>query len=615
MESALSELRPDLDAFLDDLFRHQPVFATGMGDHRFDARWPDVSPAGLEAFAASMRTWRSRFAGLDDGGLSSDDAIDRDVLVEVIDRFLFEVEELGDQSWDALGYVYLAGGGLFALLARDFAPLAERMTSIAGRVEGVPALLDASAANLTGLPDRPVSLLHLETALSQVDGITQLIEQAIAEARAALDERPDDALDSALRRTEAGLPAAREAVERFRRHLEDEVRPRAEGDGRLGPELYARKLRWTLGSDLAPQDLLARAERDRVRVTAEMLRLARELWPSRLSGTPMPTTESEGSQAAADRATIRRALDAIAGEHPAMTEMLDRFRAENVALEAFITERRLLEVPNEPLEIIWTPLFLRSFGGAYLDAPGPLERGQKSFFGFTPPPDDATPEQVESLLREQNDRMVKVLCIHEAIPGHYLQLWYSNRYGTLARSVFSSSIFAEGWAVYVTQVLMDLGFADGDPALLLTHWKFYLRAIINAILDVRIHGGVGEPVDEAEAMRLMTEDGFQEQQEARAKWNRARLTATQLSTYYVGSTEMWDVEIEARRRAAAAAGKDGAVPESRVVGGFGETPGFSYPDHLRAVLSHGTPPVHFLRRILFDGSAVPAATAPRSATP
>jgi uncharacterized protein (DUF885 family) len=601
----VTELRPLLDAFLDDLFRQQPVFATAMGDHRFDDRWPDVSEAGRAAFGASMRDWRGRFAGLTDGELSADDAIDRDVLSEVIDRVLFEQEQLQDQHWDALGYVYLAGGGLFALLAREFAPLAQRMESIAGRAEGVPTLLAAAADALTGTPERPVSLLHLETALSQVDGITQLIEQAVAEGRGALSGTPDGRLDAAVRRAEAALPVAREAVDAFRRHLEDEVRPRAAGEGRLGRDLYARKLRLTLGSDLSPQELLARAERDKARVTAEMLRLARELWPTWLPDTPVPTAADAGSQEAADRQTIRMATDAVAREHPAVTEILDRCRAEAVALEAWITERELLRVPDEPLEIIWTPLFLRSFGGGYLDAPGPLERGQKSFFGFTPPADDATPEQVESLLREQNDRMLKVLCIHETIPGHYLQLWYSNRHGTLTRSVFSSSIFAEGWAVYVTQVLMDLGFADGDPALLLTHWKFYMRAIINAILDVRTHGEVGEPLDEAEAVRLMTEEGFQEQHEARAKWSRARLTATQLSTYYVGSTEMWDVEIEARRRAAREAGAGEVALEPRVVGDLGETPGFSYPRHLEAVLSHGTPPVHFLHRILF-GETVPA---------
>ena len=593
------ELRPLVEEFLAGLFGHQPVFATDMGDHRFDGRWPDVSEAGREAFGAALRSWRRRFDELEAEALTPDERVDRDLLGEEIEHMLFELEELAEERWDPLGYVYLAGGGLFTLIAREFAPLEERMASIAGRVEGLPSLLDAAAANLTGLPGRPVSLLHLETALAQLDGIIELVEQARTAARSALDKGSDPRLAAALARVDAAEPAASAAVEGFRRHLDAVVRPRAEGEGRLGRDLYARKLRWSLRSDLTPDELLARGQRDLVRVRAEMLRLARQLWPTWMADRPMPTAEGAGSRAAAERETVRLVLDALAAEHPRIDEILERCRVETAALERFITERGLLETPDEPLEIIWTPLYLRSLGGAYLDAPGPLERGQKSFFGFTPPADDTTPEQVESLLRENNDRMLKVLTLHEAIPGHYLQLWHANRHGSLARAVFSSGLFAEGWAVYVTQVLMDLGYAGDDLGLLLIHWKFYLRAVINAILDVRIHGGAGRSMDEAEALALMIEEGFQEEQEARAKWNRARLTSTQLPTYFIGSTEVWDLEREARQRAARAVGHLAPLSEPRVVGDLGDMPGFSYPDHLAAVLAHGTPPIHVLRRILF----------------
>lgn len=600
------ELRRHVEAFLGELFEHQPVFATAMGDHRFDDRWPDYGHPDLAPYVKSLERWLGTFVALDEAELGADDRIDRDLLVEEIRRMLFEVRELAEHRWDPLGYVYETGTGLFTILARDFAPLAERMISLAGRVEGLPSYLDAAAADLTGLPGRPVSLLHLETALAQLDGVIQLIAQARTVSRAALEREPDTRLAAALARIEAAEPGARAALDTFRRHLEDEVRPRAEGDGRLGRDLYERKLRWTLRSELSGEELLARAERDKERVSAEMLRLARAMWPAWLADMSMPTAASAGSAEAAERQTIRLALDAVARRHPRVEEILDRCRADVGALEAFITERGLLDAPDEPLEIIWTPLFLRSFGGGYLDAPGPLERGQKSFFGFTPPADDATPEQVESFLREENDRMLTIVTLHETIPGHYLQLWYANRHGTLSRTVFGSGVFAEGWAVYVTQVMMDLGYAGDDLGLLLTHWKMYLRAVINAILDVRVHAGIGGPIDEAEALSLMMEDGFQEEHEARAKWDRARLTSTQLSTYFVGSTEMWDTEMEARRRAARAAGASEAMPEPRVVGGLGDTTGFSYPEHLRAVLSHGSPPIHVLRRILFGAPSLPA---------
>jgi hypothetical protein len=147
---------------------------------------------------------------------------------------------------------------------------------------------------------------------------------------------------------------------------------------------------------------------------------------------------------------------------------------------------------------------------------------------------------------------------------------------------------------------MDLGYGADDPALMLNHWKFYLRAITNAIMDVEIHTSV---MDEAAAPEMMIKGGFHEPDEARAKWLRASLTSTQLCTYYLGSLEMWDMEVVARRRAALAAGAEvDAVPSQRIVGGLGETPGFDYRAHLESVISHGSPPVKWVARILEERS-------------
>jgi hypothetical protein len=232
-----------------------------------------------------------------------------------------------------------------------------------------------------------------------------------------------------------------------------------------------------------------------------------------------------------------------------------------------------------------------------LISPGPLDKGQKAFFAITPMPDDWPPERKESYLREDNARMLRLLTIHEAVPGHYLQGVYANRSASLPRAIFSSGLFAEGWAVYVTQVMMDAGYGADDGALLLVHWKFYLRSTTNAIIDARIHTA---GMTEAEAVALMVEGGFQEEAEARAKYDRARLSSTQLSTYFAGSMEMWDIELEARRRAAVAAGADPSKVEPRgLPGGFGDTPGFRYRPHLEAVIGHGAPPTWLLRRILF----------------
>ncbi len=584
----MSDFQRRLDDFLADTFSRNPTFATSIGEHAHDDRWPDMSAAARAEQLAATDRWLAEFRGLTD--LTGDEAIDRDLLIGELEAARFAETELREEAWNPLEWVYLIGGGLFSLNAREFAPLADRLASTAGRLEGLPALLAAARETLVGDAGRPVGRFQTEAALNQLPGIGDLIDEALAAAEGARDADP--AVAAILPRLTPAARVARDAVAAFGTHLRDVVLPASEGEGRLGPDLFAAKMRHTMRSEtLTPTRILDGAEREYVAVRAEMVRLARDLWPTWCPDRPAPDD---------DNVLVRGVLDAIAVQHPRAEDVLDFCREENQRIEAFCAERDLLGLADEPLEIRWTPVFMRTFGGAMLSSPGPLERGQKAFFAITPMPDDWTEEQRESNLREDNDRMLRVLTIHEAVPGHYLQGVYANRCPSIVRAIFASGLFAEGWAVYVTQVMMDVGFGADDPALLLMHWKFYLRSATNAIIDARIHC---QGMTEDEAIALMVDGGFQEESEARAKYDRARLSSTQLSTYFTGSLEMWDIEREARRRAAVASGDPrgvAAVPEPRVVGGFGETPGFVYREHLESVLAHGTPPTSLLRRILFE---------------
>jgi uncharacterized protein (DUF885 family) len=308
------------------------------------------------------------------------------------------------------------------------------------------------------------------------------------------------------------------------------------------------------------------------------------MWPTWVPDRPLPDAESAGSDAAAEDQTVRTVLDEVARQHRRPEELLSWCQEEVARIEEFCRRRQVVGLADEPLEVTWTPVFMRAYGRAFLNPPGPLDSGQRSYFWITPPDESGGVDAVEGYLREENDRMLRLLCIHEGVPGHYLQLNWANRCPSLARSVFWSGTFAEGWAVYVTQVMIDLGYGADDPALLLTNLKYYMRAVTNALMDVRIHT---QGMTEDEAMALMVGGGFQEEDEARAKWLRARLTSTQLSTYFVGSLELWQLEHELRRRQ----GTD-----------------FDYRRHLEAVLSHGTPPIRWLRRILLerDEASAPA---------
>jgi uncharacterized protein (DUF885 family) len=553
MTSSFAEAQ---DAFFTEFFRLYPVHATNAGNHEHDDRWPDLTDAGLRARVAWLADARSGLEALDD--LSGEEEVDRRVLLSTIDEMRFEEEELDELAWSPIVYSYLLGGGLFGLLSREFAPLEDRLASAAGRMEGIPAALEAARQNLTSRRGRPVATFHTEKAIETVPGVADLCRTATAMA--------GDVGDELRTRVATAADAAIAALESFTTWLREDLLPTAEGDFRLGPDLYDRKFHHALKATISAEELERRAAQAFDDVRAEMLRIARELWPTWVGDEPMPDDPD---------ALTRRVLDAIAVDHPSADELLDFCTAEHGRILEFVRQRDLIGLPDDPLQIIWTPPFLRAFGGAMLIPPGPLDKGLDSFFAITPPREDWSDEQVESMLRENNSRALKILTIHEATPGHYLQLAWSNRCDSLPRAVFGSGVFAEGWAVYVTQVMMDVGYADDDPALLLAHWKYFLRAATNTLMDIRIHRGT---MTEAEAMKLMVEGGFQEESEAREKWSRARLSSTQLCSYFLGAAEMTELEREARRRA----GDD-----------------FEWRPFLESVVSHGTPPMPVIRDILF----------------
>lgn len=573
--------------FLDDLFAADPVMATMIGDHRFDDRWPETSDRGRLARLAMYERWTVEFEALDAAALTPDERIDRDLVLGELARYRFFEGELREDAWDPLGWVYLIGGGLHALISREFAPLSVRLAAFARRLEGVPGIIADAQGILGSLPDRPVSRLHARVAGERVAGVAALADEAIALGEAVEDADPDVA--AVLPRLRSANMMAKAVLAGIGEHLRTEVATSAAGGPELGRDLFAAKLRYTLADPaVTPEAILARAEREYAAVRAEMVRLARQAWSRWCGDRPMPDDEGE---------LVRAVLDAIALDHPVADALVDECRAEVARIEAFCREHDVIGLPTEPLEVQWTPEFMRSFAGAMLDAPGPLDVGQKTFFSITPARPEWGPDGVESWLREMNRRQLQVLTIHEAVPGHYLQGAYANQSGgSLLRRVLGSGLFAEGWAVYVTQVMLDRGYAGDDTALWLAHWKFYLRAVVNTILDVRVHC-MGMASDEA--IVLMVDGAFQERSEAVAKDERARISSTQLSTYFLGSMGCWDIEDEARRRAADAvgAGRD-AVPVPTLVGGYPTTPGFNERAHLEAMVSHGAPPIPLLRRML-----------------
>lgn len=539
-----AEFRELAAAILAEHLAADPVHATSLGEHRYDDRLP---AAGPDARAAELATHRGRLAELDALGALPEpaEAVDREILAHQLRRRIFELTELREHEWNPLEAN--PGTALHLLLAREFAPAADRMRSAAGRLAAIPATLAQARADLVRMP-----AVHTETAIGQFTGTRTLIagelERTLAEAASA-----EPGLRARLE------PAAAAAVEAIDTHLAwlSTALPTASGDPRLGPELFARRLALTLDAEDGPDELLARAESELARVSEEIAEVAARLD----GGRPGP-------------GQVRAVLDALAAEAPTDDTIVALAEQTLVAATAFVREHDLVTIHPDAVEIVVMPEIHRGVAVAYCDPPGPLETAElPTFYAISPTPAEWSPERVASFFREYNCHMLKDLTVHEAMPGHVLQLGHDRRYrgSTQVRGAFWSGPFVEGWAVYTEELMARAGF--GGDALLMQQLKMQLRMTINAILDVRVHT---RGMTQDEGMRLMLERGHQEEGEAVGKWRRSLLTSTQLSTYFVGYVGVRDI-VAAVRAAHPGAGE-------REV-------------HDR-VLAHGSPPPRHLRTLL-----------------
>jgi len=497
---------------LDTYLSADPVAATYLGDHRFDGALPDPSPAGATARRAQLG---EHLRDLDASTTrDASEQVDAEVLRTVLRAERFDLDELHEAQWNPM--LYNPGSGLHALLSRNFAPLPERLTSLAERLEAVPDYLAGARERLGEM-----SRIHLDTSLSQLDGTLALLDDTIP---AALAGEPD-----VRGRVEPAARAARIAVAEHRAWLTEHAE-KAQRPARIGERLFAAKLALTLDTEFAPADLLARAQADLDESTQMIIDEA-----GRYANVGTP-----------DASTVRSVLDELSADAPTNATILGLCRDALAEATRFVRERDLVTVYDDPVVVVEMPEIDRGVSVAYCRPAGPLERAElPTEFAVSPTPADWTPEQEASLYREYNAHMLHNLAVHEAMPGHALQLMHSNRYraSTPVRAVWWSGSFVEGWAVYTEELMARHGYrGDISPeaasALRMQQLKMRLRSIINTIMDVRFHN---DDLDEAAAMALMTGRGFQEVGEAAGKWRRVQLSATQLCTYYVGYCEVRDL--------------------------------------------------------------------------
>jgi len=556
-EEADVRLNAVFQDYLEEHFRQQPMEATQLGEHRFDHLLDDITPSARERWLAhARRTLHELPMKVEYAKLSRAGQIDFEIFKQELTRTIWLAENTHPFEEDPRIYNGYINDSVYLLLAQSTLPKETNVANAIARTAQIPKIIATAQGNLRR-PPRPI----LETAIRQNRGAISFYESGILEL--AGETRQRDTLKAA-----AALVA--DKLKDYQKFLEGDLMARANGDWRLGRKKFARKLELVLDAGLTAGEVLADAEAEFARVQGDMYVIARQLWSRYFPKVPLPADDVEGR-----RATISKVIDAIGQEHGKPEDLVQDARATVDRIKAFIREHDILRLPDpDHCQVIEMPEFKRGNSLAYLESAPPLDPRAASFYAISPPPTDWEAQRVKSFLEEYNRHMLQILTIHEAYPGHYVQLEYSNRTRSLIRRVLGSGVFIEGWAVYTEQTMLDQGYGERDLALRLSQLKFYLRAVANAILDHQMH--CRKMTDEG-ALKFLTEGAFQSEGEARLKIIRAKQSSVQLSTYFVGRMAHYRL----RQRT------------ERELGGQ-----FNLGRYHEAVLDHGSVPVKYLPELV-----------------
>ena len=500
---------PDFHAIaesaVDELLELTPEEATSLGDHRFDDRVFDLSLAGADAALRRLRARQVELESVDQEELDGESRVDLAVLANQLALRIYSYEEVRDPSWNPLAYN--PGAGLFPLLTQTTQSADTRLRGVCGRLEALPETVELALHQLENPPH-----VHVETVLQQHPGVKQLLQD---EVDRLLQEVTDPTLRGRVTRAQQQALAA---WEKFGRFLEESLES-ARGDFRLGERRFAQKLRLELHSPLSPEEVVRRANARLDVLTEELAEAATEL------------VGSGGSQ----HELICRALDHVAEVRPDNETVLTEARSILTELTSAVESSGLFTIPQDPYDVEVVPKFMRGTAPAYCMPAGPFEEGAHSKVMIAPTPEEWPQERVQSFYKEINSAMLVMLMAHEAMPGHVLQLAVARRFQgpSRVRAAFYNGPFVEGWACQAERIVGELGL--GGLPVRTQRIKVHIRTAINALLDSAVHAG---GIAEEEAIALLTERGFQEPAEAQGKWRRACLSSAQLSTYFVGYTEL-----------------------------------------------------------------------------
>ncbi|MCG9731083.1 DUF885 domain-containing protein [Shewanella sp. Isolate13] len=543
--------------FIDALWLESPTWALYSGFHKYDGILKVPNAETRQASLAFVEAQQALLAKFDTQSMTPAMVTDYRLIENLLAEMKWDIETFKSWQWDPSRYN--VSGGFAQIINEDFAPLSERLRSVTARMENVPAYYAAARENIHN-----PTLEHTQLAIMQNQGAFAVFSKELL----------DQAIKSDLTNEEKALFANRfnkvtiainEHID-WLKALESKLEKQGARSFRIGAELYEQKFAYDIQAGMSGKSLYEKAVADKNRVQAEMAKITDKIW-----GKYFDTAKPKN-----DKVAIKQLIDKLSAKHVKRDDFVDEVRAQIPELVAFVNEKNLVTLdPNKPLVVRETPAYMRGYAGASISAPGPYEKSGNTYYNVTPL-DGMSDESAESYLREYNHWILQVLNIHEAIPGHYTQLVYSNESPSLIKSLFGNGAMVEGWAVYTERMMLEEGYGNFEPEMWLMYYKWNLRVICNTILDysIQVNG-----MTESQALDLMMNEAFQQRAEAEGKWRRATLSQVQLTSYYSGYREIYDFREEYKTKK----GDD-----------------FDLKAFHEEFLSYGSAPVKYIRELMLN---------------
>jgi uncharacterized protein (DUF885 family) len=522
-----AKLAAQFQKYLAEEFRRHPYFATQQGNRDYDDRLDDLSVAARKADEVrTAQLLASLPRQIDVEKLSLNGKIDFAIWQHALKYQLWQTKNDDRYSYDPRIYGEYLTDSVFTQFSQSTLPRERIVANAAKRMKYIPKIVEAAKESLTN----PPSVLT-EIAIKRNLGAIAFYEKDL------FTLAKETGVTSELA---APAKAAVAALKEYQQFLEGNLKSRSTGDWRIGKDKFAQKLQLELDAGITAEEVIKVAEAEADRVEREMYYVAKQMWSKLFPGRVLPPDDAAGR-----RFTTKTVLDKLGDDHGKPEAIVDEARQTVDKIKQFIAAKKILTLPDpDRCKVILMPEFQRGFSAAYLNPAPTFDPKADSLYAVSPPPDDWPEDRRIAYFREYNRSMMQILTIHEAYPGHYVQLEYGNRCPSLIRKVFYSGVFAEGWAVYTEQMMLDQGYGDGDLSLRLHQLKFYLRAVINAILDHHMHCS---NMSDEEAMKLLVGRAFQTEGEAAGKVLRAKQSSCQLSTYFVGRTAFYRLRQQVQR--------------------------------------------------------------------